>query len=168
MSGIPLPLRVVFTEIRHLNHFRQLLFPLILCFASLLHGQSATITGVILDENNRPLRDVSIREGQRGTTSDADGFYLLEVESDLPLTISFSHIGHQKIELRDIVLVTNQVFAFNPVMKTDAIQIDSVEVTASGRMAISGIATISPGLAQKIPSANSGVESLLKLLPGVF
>jgi hypothetical protein len=123
---------------------------------------------VILNEENRPLSDVSIRQGNKGTISDRDGFFLLEIASDKVITITFSHLGHQPVELRDLVLTTNQVFAFNPVMRTDVIQIDSVEVTASGALALSGITNLSPELARDVPGANPGVENLLKLLPGVF
>ncbi len=168
MSGIPLPLRVVFSEVRLLNPLRLLLFPAFFCVACAVMGQTATITGVVLDQESRPLSDVSILSGNRGTISGNDGFYELEVESEKVLTIIFSHIGHQQIELRELILTTNQVFAFNPVMKTDAIQIDSVEVTAMGAKSISGISNLSPELVQKIPGVNAGVENLLKLLPGVF
>ncbi len=168
MSGIPLPLRVVFSEIRLLHQLRRLLYPTLLCLAFTAFGQTATITGVVLDEENRPLRDVSIRQGTRGTISGQDGFYQLEVASDRVITVTFSHLGHQPIELRDLLLTTNQVFAFNPVMRTDVIQIDSVEVTASGDPALTGITNLTPELARVIPGANPGIENLLKLLPGVF
>ncbi|NER09029.1 Outer membrane receptor proteins, mostly Fe transport [Muriicola jejuensis] len=151
-----------------MNPLRILLFSAFFCVACAVSGQTATITGVVLGSDNRALSDVSIRVGTRGTISNTDGFYLLEVESEVPMTITFSHIGHQKIELRDLILTTNQVFAFNPVMKTDAIQIDSVEVTAMGSKTVSGISNLSPELVQSIPGANPGVENLLKLLPGVF
>ena len=168
MSGIPLPLPVVFTEIRLLNRFGLLLFLVFLCIASSAFGQTATVTGIILDEQNRPLQNVNVKEGARGTISDATGFYLLEVRADEAVTITFTHIGHQRIELRDLILTTNQVFSFNPVMKTDVIQIDSVEVTVAGKKSIAGISNLSPELALKIPGANAGIENVLKLLPGVF
>ncbi len=151
-----------------MNPFRLFLFPLFFCIACTLSGQTATITGVVLDPENRPLSNVSVQAGNRGTTTDLNGFYLLEVESEVILTLVFTHLGHERIELRDLILTSNQVFAFNPVMKTDAIQIDSVEVTARDTRAIFGITNLSPEVVQQIPGANAGVENLLKLLPGVF
>ncbi|NNC60820.1 MAG: TonB-dependent receptor [Eudoraea sp.] len=168
MSGILLPLPVVFTEIKLLNFLRLLMFGASLCVTFSVIGQTATITGVILDEENRPIRDVNIQEGPRGTTSDASGFYLLEVKADEAISVTFSHISHQLIELRDLILTTNQVFGFNPVMKASVIQIDSVEVSALGERTVAGITNLSPEIAQKIPGANAGIENLLKLLPGVF
>ena len=168
MWGILLPLQVVFIEISLLNRYGILLFILFLCAAHPLLAQSATITGIILDEENRPLSNVTIATDRKGTISDKTGFYLLEVQAETEITLIFSHLGHERVELRGLVLNTNQVFAFNPVMKTSIIQIDSVEVTATGERSVSGITTLSPELAAKIPGANAGIENVLKLLPGVF
>ena len=168
MLGILLPLRVVFIEISLLNRHGILLFTVFLCAATFLSAQSATITGIILDEGNRPLSNVSIASGSGGTISDNNGYYLLEVKADTEITLIFSHLGHERVELRGLVLTTNQVFAFNPVMKTHAIQIDSVVVSATGEKLVSGITNLSADLATKIPGANAGIENVLKLLPGVF
>ena len=168
MLGILLPLRVVFIEISLLNRHGILLLFIFLCAANFLSAQSATITGIILDEGNRPLSNVSIASGSEGTISDNTGYYLLEVQADTEITIIFSHLGHERVELRGLVLTTNQVFVFNPVMKTRVIQIDSVEVSATGEKLVSGITNISADLATKIPGANAGIENVLKLLPGVF
>ncbi len=148
--------------------FAILLLFIFLCTANLVSAQSATITGIILDEENNPLSNVSIVSETKGTISDNTGYYLLEVRADSEISIVFSHLGHERIELRGLVLTTNQVFAFNPVMKTSVIQIDSVEVSATGERSVSGITNFSPVLATKIPGANAGIENVLKLLPGVF
>ncbi|NNE02826.1 MAG: TonB-dependent receptor, partial [Eudoraea sp.] len=131
-------------------------------------AQSASITGIILDENNTPLSNVTIATALSGTVSDSLGFYLLEVRADEEITVTFSHLSHQKIELRGLLLTTNETYAFSPVMKTNVIQIDSVTVTATGEKKVTGVVTISPDVVQKIPGANAGIENVLKLLPGVF
>ncbi len=133
-----------------------------------LSAQSATITGIILDESNTPLSNVTITSSLSGTVSDAKGFYLLEVIADEEITITFSHLGHEKIELRGLILTTNETYAFSPVMKINTIQIDSVTVTATGEKKVAGIVTINPTIVQTIPGANAGIENVLKLLPGVF
>ena len=133
-----------------------------------LSAQSATITGIILDENNAPLSNVTVTSSLSGTVSDIQGFYLLEVIADKEITVTFSHLGHERIELRGLLLTTNETYAFSPVMKTNVIQIDSVTVTATGEKRVAGIVTIAPDMVQKIPGANAGIENVLKLLPGVF
>ncbi|WP_297797112.1 carboxypeptidase-like regulatory domain-containing protein [uncultured Eudoraea sp.] len=134
---------------------------------SLLRGQKATITGVVLGTNDKPLSNVNITAEGSGTSTDSSGFYLLEVIADKKITVIFSHIGHKNVILEDLILTTNETFEFNPVLKTDAIQVDGVEVTATGEKSAEGITTISTKLARKIPGANAGVENVLKLLPGV-
>ncbi|TMM53924.1 TonB-dependent receptor [Maribacter algarum] len=130
-------------------------------------AQTATITGIVLDEQNTPLTEVNVSIGSGGTFSDANGFYILELIADVETTITFSHLGHKNVVLEKLVLKTNEAFEFNPVMKTDAIQMDGVTVSPTGEKNTDGITTISKDVIRKIPGANAGVENILKLLPGV-
>jgi hypothetical protein len=132
-----------------------------------LLGQSATITGVILDEDKRPLYKVNIVASDDGTFTDENGFYILEVVADQETTITFSHLGHKNVVLDNLILTTNEIFEFNPIMKVDAIQVDGVTVTPTGEKDVEGITTIPPNIIRQIPGANAGVENVLKLLPGV-
>ena len=130
-------------------------------------AQNAIVTGVILDIDNKPLANVNISSGTKGSTSDINGFYILEIIADKQVTITFSHIGHKNVVLENLLLTTNQTFEFNPVLKVDTIQIDGVTVTATGEKNVSEITTINPEMIRLIPGANAGVENILKLLPGV-
>ncbi|PHQ61283.1 MAG: TonB-dependent receptor [Maribacter sp.] len=134
---------------------------------TLLKAQTATITGVVLDEENQPLSDVNVLTNGRGTYTNSDGFYLLQITAELESSITFSHLGHQKIILENLILITNETYEFNPVMKIDVTQVDGVTVTPSGKKNVEGITSISPEAIRKIPGANAGVENILKLLPGV-
>lgn len=130
-------------------------------------AQTATITGVVFDEQNTPLSDVNVSTTSEGTFSDSNGYYILQITADTETKISFSHIGHKEIILENLILTTNETYEFNPVMKTDVIQIDGVTVTPTGEKSVEGITTISRDVVRQIPGANAGVENILKLLPGV-
>ena len=130
-------------------------------------AQTATISGFVLDEDNKPIPNVNIASGTKGTSTANNGYYLLEIIADTKVTITFSHLGHQNVVLENLLLSTNENFVFNPVMKSEVTQIGGVEVTPTGKKEIQGITTISPEVIQKIPGANAGVENILKLLPGV-
>ena len=130
-------------------------------------AQTATLTGTVFEEGNRPLENVNISYAGFGAVSDANGNYVLEGDADIAVTIRFSHIGHADVVLENLILRSNETFEFNPVMKTDVVQIDGVEILATGVKSVSGITTISPQLARNIPGANQGVANVLKLLPGV-
>ncbi len=147
---------------------RLLFICFLLCPFFRLAAQNATITGVVLDENNQALPNVNITTLSGGTASDANGFYLLSVVADTEISVVFSHLGHKQVVLENIILTTNETYAFNPVMKTDAIQVDGVVVTPTGEKSVEGITTITPEEVRLIPGANAGVENVLKLLPGVF
>jgi len=131
------------------------------------NAQNATITGIVLDESNIPLPDVNITSGAIGTTTDKDGFYILQIIADSETTIVFTHIGHKQARLENLILTTNETYEFNPILKTNVIQVDGVTVTPYGEKKTSGILSISPEKIRKIPGANAGVENILKLLPGV-
>jgi len=134
---------------------------------SWLSAQSATLTGIVLDEQQKPLTDVNVTTKDQGATTNENGFYVLELLADTKQTITFSHISHKNIVLNDLVLNTNETLEFNPVMKIDISQIDGVTVTATGERKIEGVVTISKDIIRKLPGANAGVENILKLLPGV-
>ncbi|WP_324028074.1 carboxypeptidase-like regulatory domain-containing protein [Maribacter sp. BPC-D8] len=139
---------------------------LLLCSA-IGFAQNATISGIVLGNDNEPLPNVNITSKGLGTTTNADGFYILEITSDEENTIVFSHIAYLDVVLENIILNTNETFEFNPVLKSDVTQIDGVTVSATGEKEVSNILNISPEKIRKIPGANSGVETILKLLPGV-
>ncbi len=138
-----------------------------LCAFNILSAQTATITGVVLNEENAPLRNVNITSGAKGTSTDTNGFYVLQIVPDQETTITFSHLGHKDVILEKLLLTTNETYEFNPVMKTDAIQIDGVTVTPTGEKSVEGILVVPPNIIRRIPGANAGVENILKLLPGV-
>ncbi|MGI9551481.1 MAG: carboxypeptidase-like regulatory domain-containing protein, partial [Aurantibacter sp.] len=146
---------------------KTILFLIFLLPSLHLQGQSATITGVILDEENHPISKVNIVASGEGTFSDEDGFYILEVVADQETTITFSHLGLKNVVLENFILTTNEIFEFNPIMKVGAIQVDGVTVTPTGEKDVEGITTIPPNIVRRIPGANAGVENVLKLLPGV-
>ncbi len=133
----------------------------------MVRAQTATITGVVLNELNEPLPNVNVSTGNTGTFSDINGFYVLQIIADTKTTITFSHLGHKDVVLNNLILTTNETYELNPVMKTDAIQVDGVTVMPTGKKSVEGITTISREVIRKIPGANAGVENVLKLLPGV-
>ena len=130
-------------------------------------AQTATLTGLVMNSANEPLKEVNITSGTIGTSSDTNGFYTLQVPADRVITITFSHLGHKNAVLKNLVLNTNEIFEFNPVLSTDAIQIAGVTVSPTGKKTVEGITTVSPEIVRNIPGANAGVENILKLLPGV-
>lgn len=139
---------------------------LLLCFAQCVTAQTATVRGVILDENRLPVANVNISVNNSGTQSNANGFYQLTIPAGEKVAIAFSHISYARITV-NFELQNDEEYEFNPVMKINVEQIGEVVLTSKRRKAIEGIQTISPEKIRHIPGANAGVENILKSLPGV-
>lgn len=130
-------------------------------------AQTATVTGVILNEDNLPIDAVNIKaESGNGTTTNTNGFYTLKVPANTDVTLEYTHVSHEKVSIK-VNLKNGEVFEFNPVMKIDVEQISTVVISGRKRKDVQGVTTIEPAVIRKIPGAQAGVENILKTLPGV-
>ncbi|MCL5129115.1 TonB-dependent receptor plug domain-containing protein [Algibacter sp. L4_22] len=139
-----------------------------LFFFSLYIGfaQTATIKGIILDENNLPIEQVNIKSGINGTVSNANGFYSLTINVNEDILVEFTHLSFKKTS-SSFNLKNGETYEFNPVMSTSLEQIAAITITSNRRKDVEGIITMKPETIRKIPGANAGVENLLMTLPGV-
>tara|TARA_R100001369_G_scaffold14013_4_gene28498 strand:- start:84361 stop:86826 length:2466 start_codon:yes stop_codon:yes gene_type:complete len=138
-----------------------------LLFSFLSFSQSATIRGVILDEANNPIYNVNIKASSgEGTTTNENGFFELKIPYGKDITIVFTHVSHKRVE-QMFNLKNGQELLYNPVLKTDVIQIATVVINTNTRQSVDGVTTISPELIRTIKGAQPGVENILKTLPGV-
>ena len=142
------------------------IFLLFLLSTTLLFAQQATLRGIVLDANNIPLGGANVIIDGGGTLTNLNGFYLLEIPANQEVTVTFSHVGQKSVKVT-FNLETNEDFEFNPVLKTDVEQIETVVLTGRDNRSAQTIISISPETIRKIPGANAGVENLLKTLPGV-
>lgn len=129
-------------------------------------AQTATIRGVVLDENQIPLSDVNIVGSGSGTISNENGFYSLKIPANTTIQLSFTHLNFKRLEV-PFNLKNGQDIEFNPVLKSDIEQIANVVITTNIRKPLEGVLTISPQIIRTIKGAQPGVENLLKTLPGV-
>ena len=61
-----------------------------------LFGETITVSGKVLDENNNPISGVNILSGEFGTSSDQDGYYTISAPVNGSLT--FNHIGYKSVK----------------------------------------------------------------------
>ena len=171
MLGILLSLKRIFLEMqnKHVDTLKtkNIFLFLFICFSAVqLFAQNARIKGVILDENNNPVRDVTVSASNKNAISDETGFYMLDVPANKNVTILFSHISFKQVHLIRS-FSANEDFEFNPVLNNRAEQMAEVTVVKNKRDRIEGIANIDPATIRKIPGANAGVENILKTFAGV-
>ena len=129
-------------------------------------AQTASVNGVILSEGEFPIQAVNIKTETTGTSTNENGFYKLTVPSNTDVTIVYSHVSHKNVTVT-VNLKNGEVFEFNPILKTDVDQIETIVINGRKRKDVQGIITIDPKTLTKIPGAQAGVENLLKTLPGV-
>lgn len=127
-------------------------------------AQTARIKGVILDENNLPADGVTVSYQNKSTTTNASGFYTLNVPANQKVTLVFTHVSLKSVTA-SFELKPNEDFEFNPVMNSNAEQLEDVIITSNNRR-VQGIVSLDPKTIRRIPGANPGVENLLKLLGG--
>jgi len=145
---------------------RFLFFLVFACVTFRLSAQTATLKGIVLDEQNIPVPGANITAGDDGTLTDKNGVYTLDIPANTVIKVTISYVGFKDISL-SINLKNNQEYELNPVLKTEIEQISTVVITGHERKAVQGITVLDPETIRNTPSANAGVEGLLKTLPGV-
>ena len=145
----------------------KLLFSLFLLFSiSFSFSQTATISGVILDEGNLPIENVTITYGTQGTKTSKDGDFTIQIPANQEITLTFSHISFKQV-VQTFNLKENESYEFNPVLNYSEAQLGTVIISGGKRERIEGVTTIAPKMLRKIPGGNAGVENILKTLAGV-
>ena len=144
----------------------SLLQILFFCVSICSFAQTARVQGIVLDENGKPVENVNVKSTNVSTTTDKNGYYILNVPANENIFIVFTHVtlkqASQAINLR-----SNENFEFNPVLKSKEEQLDEVVINSKNRKRLDGLVNIEPATIRKNPSANAGVESILKTFGGV-
>lgn len=106
-------------------------------FTTLLFAQAQTgkITGKILDgEFNDVLAfaNVLVKDTSKGTTSDFDGIYSIDLEPGI-YTLVFSFVGYETKAITDIEVKANSVTEINITLRPSSATLDEVVITTSAR-----------------------------------
>ncbi|MCF6297134.1 MAG: TonB-dependent receptor [Flavobacteriaceae bacterium] len=128
-------------------------------------AQTGTIEGKVLDKDGNPIENVSITYNQLGTTTNIQGEYTLSVPSGKSIQIKYSHLSY-KTYTRKVNIPKGRTLQFSLKLQVKTEKIDEV-IIIDERKSIKGITTIKKDIINNLPSANGGVEGVLKTLPGV-
>lgn len=147
--------------------------------SSMSYSQGITLKGIITDANGNYLKDVNIREkkSSRGTISNGNGSYQLNLPFQKKYSISFSHINHQditlEISLKDVqeeIQKTNKNYITrNFILEKTNESLENVDLIDINKeeSRFKGITKITLQSIEKIPTISESIESILKSLPGV-
>ena len=122
--------------------FIKIYIPVLFLFVSLFTlAQKATLKGIILDNTNSPIENVSVKVGNDGTISNSNGFYLIKIPANLDVSVEFTHINYKKITAT-FNLKSGAEFEFNPVMNPEIEQIALVVIKGDQRKRVEGVTSI--------------------------
>ncbi|RUA10232.1 MAG: TonB-dependent receptor [Flavobacteriia bacterium] len=144
---------------------RQFLPLILLLLFEISAAQTAVIKGYVKNTSGDFIENVSVTNGKNGTATDKNGFYTLKVPSDIKISIIFRHLSYQTYK-RSFRIPAGRTLNFSPVLQPKTEEIKEVIVKDEKEKA-EGITNIKTEQIKNIPSANQGVEGILKSLPGV-
>lgn len=138
------------------------------CLCTLVtFAQKARVKGVILDEMQNPIEQVTVKGLDKVVFTNANGFYTLEIPAQQKVMLVFSHPTFKNSSVT-VELKPNEDFELNPVLNTKIEQMGELVITSDSKKRIEGVTTIDPITIRLIPGANAGVENIIKTLPGVY
>lgn len=144
-----------------------LLILVMLAFPLAAQKKSATITGRVVDENDKPLSKVSVSILGRntGTITSDSGTFLLTVTAEKAVGLVFSFSGY-RTEQRNFYLNDREAEKLVVRMEKGSQTLEEVVVTSQRDSKETGLIRINPKNALIIPSTIGGVESLIKIFVG--
>lgn len=138
-------------------------FPL---FLSQLKAQPvATLKGKISDMDHLPVENahILIEESDIRTFSLSDGSYSITIPAERTVKIRFQHISHLDSTI-SVYLQPGEQKQINIVLATRGEKLRTLDVKAKYN---DGYVRIDPKLNYKVPTPSGGVESILKMMPGI-
>ncbi|MCA0931986.1 TonB-dependent receptor [Lutimonas saemankumensis] len=136
----------------------------VLCSQYVL-GQSATLKGRVLDSINRPIENATVSIGNLGTVTNEEGAYEIKVPANRNITVRYGHVSFNSFS-KTFRIQRGKTLYFSPRLFSKTESIDEV-IIIDERASTQGLVPVESKTAQIIPSANQGIESVLKTLPGV-
>jgi hypothetical protein len=128
-------------------------------------SQTATVTGIILDESNSPVVEANVTAEGNTVKTDSYGAYQIIIPANRKVEIVFTHVTLKKATIK-IELTSNEYYLLNFTMSSNAEVLGEVTIV-NNRKRVQGIVNIEPEVIRKIPGANAGIENIIKTLPGV-
>lgn len=143
---------------------------LLLCLftiSSIAQTKYATISGRVVDENDAPLKNVSIviLGKNSGILSGDSGIFSLKVPAQKSLAIIFSYAGYTD-QQKNFFLSNDETETILIQLKKNGKTLDVVTVATEKERKETGLIKINPKTAVIIPSTVGGIEGLIKTLVG--
>src|SRR5215831_17751240 len=149
---------------------RQILLTAIVILLSLVsfsQKKFAFVSGRVIDENENPLAHVSVvvLGKQTGISTNDSGYFRLKVQAEKAFAIVFSHTGRQS-EQKNFLLNENEEETVTIRLERNSDTLQEVVVRDQRERTEAGLIRPNPKTILNLPSAVTGVESLIKIFVG--
>lgn len=143
---------------------------LLLClFPFLIFAQPkmATISGKVVDENDRPIARTSIviLGKKTGVSAGEDGSFSITVPSEKALALVFSHTGYRSRQ-QNFYLSPGENEFVTITLSNEAGTLDTVVISDNRERKEAGLIRVNPKTAIYMPSTTGGIEAMIKTLVG--
>jgi hypothetical protein len=144
-----------------------LLLTLSLCFFSFAQKKSAVISGKVLDENEKPLSNVSVTilGQQKGISTSDSGTFRIKVPADKAFALVFSYSGYKTAQ-QNFLLNENESEQITIRLEPGQGVLEEVVIKDQRDRSEVGLIRPNPKSVINLPSPVMGVEGLLKVFVG--
>ncbi|NBC57761.1 MAG: TonB-dependent receptor [Bacteroidetes bacterium] len=114
-------------------HYSGFIIAFVMSFSML--AQQGKIQGTIQDgelNDILPFANVIIKDTDKGTTSDFEGKYSIEIEPGT-YTVEFSYVGYQTVEISEVIVKDNEVTVVNITLNATANNLEEITITTTAR-----------------------------------
>ncbi len=149
------------------KHLLSCLFLLISCIG-FSQKKSAWVSGKVIDENENPLPNVSvvILGKQTGIATNDTGYFHLKVPAEKAFAILFSYTGYGEEQKNFLLNENEQEYVTIRMERGTGTVLKEVIVTDQRDRTEAGLIRPNPKTILNLPSAVTGVESLIKIFVG--
>lgn len=148
---------------------KKFLIILISCclFTPIFAQKKATITGKVVNEDDKPFAGVSIQllNNNTGTSTNDSGYFSIRVEAGKPIALVFSFTGYGSVTKR-FTLNNNEEEKVTVKLERTANKLQDVTVTDTKGREEAGRIDVDPAKALLNPSPLNNIESLIKIFVG--
>lgn len=137
------------------------------CFIAAAQNKSATISGLVVDENENPLNAISvvILGKNSGIVTNDSGRFIIKVSAEKALALVFSHTGFASVQ-KNFFLSPGEAETIVVRMARSGKVLDEVVITDERERTETGLIKVNPKSAINLPSTTGGVEAMIKTLVG--
>ncbi|CAN5805172.1 carboxypeptidase-like regulatory domain-containing protein [soil metagenome] len=132
--------------------------------AALSNGQTATISGLVENEEGKPMSGVSVTilGKQSGTATSNSGKFSLQVRANRAIALVFSSTGYNQKQ-RNFYLSPGETETATVVLEPGTSTLQNVTITSRKARQEAGLVQINPKLALQNPAPIGGIENMIKV-----